>query len=197
MYCCKFDLYFWLMIAILVALASCQQEEAPKTQIYFDSAVYMSKEIAELKKEITNVDAVLSLNGVEEIEKNIPISESSFDQLEQLFAQANINQAKFVKEYTIDTFWMLDPLTNQNIEVLNYTTENEKLKVKWMQVYSDGSLKASYSEKNFLFSYEKEIYYQKDQKFSTISWQKTFGLDTLKVFNEINLISDEFIYFQF
>lgn len=191
MYYCKWSLYFWLVIAILALISSCKQEEQVKLDIYFDSAAYMQGEIEELKSQVLYAKASLALNGEVEEKDRIALDEESLNQLEQLFDQVNINQAKFRGEYKVDTFWMLNSETLEQIEVWNYTSTNDKLKVKWMQVYSDGSIKASLVDNNFLFSYEKEIYYEKQKKFSTISWQKTLGMDTLRIFNELEFIKED------
>lgn len=185
MHFCKWNIYFWLVVFIMVLLASCQNNVEVKTDYYFDSESYIKNEVSRLKTQVKRVVAKITLNGESETQTFDIDTASSFNDLENLFSQVNINKAVFDNQYKIDTFWMLDPLTEKNIEVLNYTANNKQLKVKWMQVYDDGSLKAKISEKNFLFSYEKEIYYQKNIKFSTISWQKTIGLDTLRVFNEL------------
>lgn len=191
MYSCKWTIYFWLLVAILALISSCKQEEQAELDIYFDSAAYMQGEIEELKSQVLYAKASLALNGEVEEKDRIALDEESLNQLEQLFDQVNINQAKFRGEYKVDTFWMLDSETLEQIEVWNYTSTNDKLKVKWMQVYSDGSIKASLVDNNFLFSYEKEIYYEKQKKFSTISWQKTLGMDTLRIFNELEFIKED------
>ncbi|MEZ4916769.1 MAG: hypothetical protein R2836_07260 [Chitinophagales bacterium] len=84
---------------------------------------------------------------------------------------------------------MLDAKTNENIEVLNYSTTNKKLDVKWFQQYSNGSMKALLSKSNFLYSYEKRDFYGKEDEFSVVSWQKILGQDTLRVFSKV-----EFLY---
>lgn len=188
MYYCKWNIYFWLGVFILVLLASCKNKAQVDADIYFDSENYIKSEVSQLKQQVKNIAAKITLNGESEIQTFIVDTASSFEDLENLFAQVNINKAIFDKEYKIDTFWMLDSESQENIEVINYVTENDKLKVAWMQVFDNGSLKAKISEKNFLFSYEKEIFYQKNKKFSTVSWQKTIGLDTLRVFNEIEYL---------
>lgn len=185
MHFCKLNIYFWLVVFILVLLASCQSKVEVENNFYFDTQDYIKAEVAVLKKTVQQITAKITLDDESETQTFNVDTASSFNDLENLFTQVNINKAIFKDEYIIDTFWLLDPVTQNNIEVLNYVTQNKDLKVAWMQVYNNGSLKAKISEKNFLFSYEKEIFYEKNKRFSTVSWQKTIGLDTLKVFNEL------------
>ncbi|MCB0510566.1 MAG: hypothetical protein KDC82_07355 [Bacteroidetes bacterium] len=191
MYYCRWSVYFWLVVAILTLLSACSPEEQVKLDIYFDSAAYMQGEIEAIKKQVHYASASLALNGEVEKKEKISLIEESLDQFEQIFDQVNINQAKLRGEYQVDTFWILDPISAEQIEIWNYTSSNDKLKVKWMQVYSNGSLKASIADHNFLFSYEKEIYYEKQKKMSAISWQKTLGMDTLHIFNELEFIPED------
>lgn len=185
MHFCKWNIYFWMLVFILVLLASCQNSNNVNNDFYFDTEEYIKTEVISLKKQVKSIIAKIDLNGESEIQNFKVDSTTSFNDLENLFTQVNINKAVFENEYEIDTFWILNPETQENIEVINYIAKNDKMKVSWIQVYNDGSLKAKITEKNFLFSYEKEIYYQKDLTFSTISWQKTIGLDTLRVYNEL------------
>ena len=185
MYYCKWHIYFWLVIAIMVALSACTKNEKPVNNFYFDTASYIDEEVKELNTSIQSFNNTIELNGKIESRNNIAIDSSIFKEMYSLFKQANINSAVFQGAYEIDTFWMQDPSSQENIEVWNYTTANEDLKVKWLQVYSNGSLKASLSQENFLFSYEKEIYYEKAKKFSVLTWQKTLGQDTLHIFNSL------------
>jgi hypothetical protein len=112
-------------------------------------------------------------------------SEEKLKEFENLCKVANINQTLFKNEYQIDTFWMLDPISFENIEVLNYTTQNKDLKVQSLQVYSNGSIKASIQQSNLLFSSQKDFYYEKNKKINILSWQKTLGQDTLWLMNEM------------
>jgi len=185
MYYCKWPIYFLLLISIMLGLAACSKSEKPIHNFYFDTAAYMDEEIKELNTSIQSFNNTIELNGQSESRIQIPLDSSIFKEMQSLFKQTNINSAVFQGEYEIDTFWIQDPSSRQNIEVWNYTTENEDLTVKWLQVYSDGSLKASLSQENFLFSYEKEIYYEKSKKFSVLTWQKTLGRDTLNIFNSL------------
>lgn len=185
MYYCKWPIYFWLVIAIIVALSACSEKSEVVNDFYFDTEDYMDAEIAALNNSIESFNNTIILNGESETRNNIKVDSSIFKEMDALFKQANINSAVFQGQYDIDTFWMTDPSSQAQIEVWNYTTDNENLKVKWLQVYSDGSLKASLANENFLFSYEKELYYEKSKKFSVLTWQKTLGQDTLHIFNSL------------
>jgi hypothetical protein len=185
MYYCKWHIYFWLVVAIIVGLAACSKTKKPVNHFYFDTTTYIEAEINALNSSFQSFNNTIDLNGESESRSHIAADSSIFKELHALFKQANINSAVFQGEYKIDTFWILDPSSQQNIEVWNYSTANKDLKVKWLQVYSNGSLKASLSQENFLFSYDKEIYYEKGKKFSVLMWQKTLGQDTLTIFNSI------------
>lgn len=186
MYYCKWHIYFWLVVAILVALSSCNEGEEVVNDFYFDSEAYIIKEVEVLKSTVINYNNTIVLNGESESRYNIQADSSIYKEMINLFTQTNINSPILNGEYEIDTFWIQDPSSQANIEVLNYTTNNPKLKVRWLQVYSDGSLKANIANQNFLFSYEKEVYYEKDSKFSVLTWQKTIGQDTLNIFNSLD-----------
>ena len=188
MHFCKWNVYFWMLIFILALLASCNKPIVKKELIYFDTESYIKKEVVHLKKEVKAISAHIKLDGKEESQEFKVDTATSFDDLENLFTQVNINKVIFKDQYKIDTFWIQDSNTNKNIEVINYVSQNPELKIEWLQVYDDGSLKAKISENNFLFTYEKEIFYQKNEKFSTIISQKTIGLDTLTVFNELEYL---------
>lgn len=187
MYYCKWHIYFWMVVAILFLLSSCQQNDEEELGLYFDTANYIHHEVDSIVMGTAYLEKKLVLNGVSETLDSVEVDDSSFKELQALFTQANLNKGIYRGEYDIDTFWILNPESGENIEVLNYTTDNEELKVPWLQVYSDGSLKALLKENNFLFSYEKEIYYQNEESFSIISWQKTIAQDTLRIFNEVKL----------
>ena len=190
MYWCKWKYIGWLIFAIAVFLASCNEPVVVVDNVYFDSKEFAEKEIESLESKVSEVSKTIVLNGKSETIEHIVADSTVYREMLSILKEANINKAKFASEYTIDTFWMMDPDTNENVEVLNYTTENPTLKVRWMQVYSDGSIKAFLSKENYLFSYEKEIYYGKDKNFSVISWQKTRGQDTLHIFRTIDFVLD-------
>lgn len=188
MYYCKWNIYFWLVLAILALLSSCEPENETIPSVYYDTDSFIQEEISYLAEQVSHLNKHLVLNGVAERVDSIKVDSTSFKELASLFKQANINKVIYQDEYQTDTFWILDPVTQENIEVVNYTTNKPKLKVKWLQVYSNGSLKASLQGHNFLFSYEKEVYYQKLSRFSVISWQKTIGQDTIHVHNEVDYL---------
>lgn len=178
----------WLVIAIAFALASCNEEEEAELHFFFDSEEFAETEIGRLQLRTSEVSKTIVLNGESETLEHIEADSTVYQEMRNLFKQANINDAKFVVEYEIDTFWMMDPITMENIEVLNYTTSNPELKLKWMQVYSNGSLKACLAMKNFLFSYEKEIFYKNGESFSVLSWQKTLSQDSLHLFSQLDFL---------
>lgn len=185
MYCCKWNSYFWLVISIILALSACNKQKKTSKDFYFDSGKYIESEVSNLKASISSFDNTITFNGESETRNHVSADSSIYKEMQHLFKQANINSGMLKGEYTIDTFWIQDPSSQENIEVWNYTTQNEALKVKYLQVYSNGSIKASVSQKNFLFSYEKVMYYEKNKKFSVVTWQKTLGQDTLNIFNSM------------
>jgi hypothetical protein len=188
MYYCKWNIYFFLLIAILATLSACDNAEKSQDNFYFDSGAYIKLEIDSLKTFVHHYNNTVTLNGESEIKSNIPADSSIYKEMNALFKRANINNAILQGEYSIDTFWIQDPITQANIEVLNYTTQNEELNVRWLQVYSNGSIKASLAGETFLFSYEKEIFYEKNKKFTVLAWQKTLGQDTLRIYNSLEFL---------
>lgn len=188
MYCCKWEIYSWLFIALFVVLSSCDEAKSEEFSLYFDSKNYIEQEVEDLLDHVEFVQKTLILNGEKEVLDSVQADSTSFEELEELFAEANINKGIFKGEYQVDTFWIVDEQEKEQIEVLDYQTSNPELKVQWVQVYSNGSLKATLQENNFLFSYEKEVFYEKAKSFSVISWQKTIGQDTIKVFSEVKIM---------
>ncbi|MCB0536624.1 MAG: hypothetical protein KDE33_03760 [Bacteroidetes bacterium] len=185
---CKYEIYFFLLLAILVALSSCTNSSSQVFNQYFDAKTYVEQEKDELLKDFKHYNNTIILNGNEETKQNELLDTIVVEELVDYFSKANINKKINQDQYKIDTFWMLDAKTNENIEVLNYSTTNKKLDVKWFQQYSNGSMKALLSKSNFLYSYEKEIFYGKEDEFSVVSWQKILGQDTLRVFSKVEFI---------
>lgn len=188
MYYCKWHIAAWILMAVIVFLASCKENTAPKQTIYFDTQAYFQQEKDGLFHQQGTMQKTLELNGKkEEISLNA-IDTSQLQNYINIFNNSNLNKTIYIGEYEIDTFWMLDPQTYANIEVLTYKSKDEKNDVKWLQVYSNGNMKAALQSKNFLFSNYKEVFYEKDKAFSLIAWQKTLGLDTVKTFTEVEIL---------
>jgi len=185
---CKWNIYFWLVIFILVLLGACQSTPVHKEDIYFDTQDYVENEVRFLKQNVQQISAQIELNGKHEKQLFDVDTANSFNDLENLFSQVNLNKTVYKDQFKVDTFWLIDSNSNENVEVINYVSQNEDFNVKWLQVYSTGSLKAKIAEKNFLFNYEKEIFYEKRKRFTSFIVQKTIGLDTLKVVNELQYI---------
>ena len=120
----------WFVFGTLLLLLACETEESEQPDIYFDSEAYLDEEWPYLAQ----IDfARQELNFNEQIEylDSVPVDSTSFKELFQLFKKANINKVIYSQEYMIDTFWLVDPDTNENLEVINYFTENTELPVAW------------------------------------------------------------------
>lgn len=179
--------YIWLLLTAALTLNACESGEKEHPEIYFDSTEFLEKEWPRLEK-VQFLNQELIFNGQEEQIDSVPADSASFKELFQLFRAANINKVIYSQQYAIDTFWIVDPETNANIGVINYHTSNADLPVEWFHVYEDGSVKFKMAERNFLFSYEKEVFYKPEHGFSIISSQKSLGQDTLHIFKTLEFI---------
>lgn len=167
--------------------SACQSEESERPAIYFDSEEFLNKEWTQLEQ-IKYAEQELVFNEQKEHLDSVPVDSASFQELFELFKKANINKVIYSQEYLIDTFWVLDAETLENTEVINYYTNNNDLPVEWFHVYSDGTVKFKMAASNFLFYYEKEVYYEPNFGFSIISSQKSLMQDTLHIFKTFKFI---------
>ncbi len=188
MYYSRKQMYVYLFVVLFFLLGACDLQKTEKSSLYFDTEKFISAEIELLLEEVKYVNVSLDLDGTIESKDSIEVDSTSFDEISKLLKQANINKGIFKGEYTLDTIMMLDPSSNTGVSVASYSTMNNDLNVKWLQVYENGSIKALIKNKNVLFSYEKEIFYEKGVKFSVNSWQKTFSQDSIHVLKEIIFI---------
>lgn len=178
-------MYVNVFVVLFFLLGSCDLSKTEESSLYFDTEKFILAEIELLLKEVKYVNVNLDLDGTIESKDSIEVNSTSFDEISKLFRQANINKGIFKDEYTLDTIMMLDPSSNTEVSIASYSTMNNDLNVKWLQVYENGSIRALIKNKNVLFSYEKEIYYEKGVKFSLNSWQKTFSQDSIHILKEI------------
>ena len=185
MYYSKKHIYLYLFVVLFFLLGACDLQKTEKSSLYFDTEKFISAEIELLLEEVKYVNVSLDLDGIIESKDSVEVDSASFDEISKLLKQANINKGIFKDEYTLDTLMMLDPTSNAEVSVATYSTTNNDLDVKWLQVYKNGSIKALIKNKNVLFSYEKEIYYERGVKFSVNSWQKTLSQDSIHVLKEV------------
>lgn len=167
---------------------ACNTTKSKDFQQYFDAATYIESQSLQILANKKYYNTTIELNNTKEQKENIVLDTVALTEMVNLFKTANINKKINQDQYKLDTFWILDPVTNENIEVVNYTTTNKKLNVQWFQQYSNGAMKALISQHNFLYSYEKEIYYNTQKQFSIISWQKTLGQDTMRMFSLVEFL---------
>lgn len=182
---CKHITYFFLISVFFVAISACTKNNTKAFNQYFDAKTYAEQEKNEILEQFNHYNNTIILDGKKESKVNLELDTTVVNEMVNFFSKANINKKINKDQYKLDTFWMLDAKTNENIEVLNYSTSNKKLDVKWFQQYSNGSMKALLSKQNFLYSYEKEIFYGNNNEFSVVSWQKILGQDTLYIFNKV------------
>lgn len=187
MYYCKWHIYFWLVVAILFLLSSCQQGEVDVNayKSYFNTENHMEFVLDSLlERDSTSIHLVL--NGKHEDKTLQGVDSSLINEMIELIEEANLNDKLLTDLYTIDTFWLLDE-NQQNIEVVNYEAKDEQQKVKWLQVYANGDIKALLQQKNVLFSYEKEVFYGHNGEFSLFAWQKALQMDTLFLYKQLTI----------
>jgi hypothetical protein len=164
----------------LMALHACQTKEKLNPKIYFDSEAYLAAEWSNLEKMKYAKQEVVFNEESEELD-SILVDSASLKEYFKLFEKANINNAIYIGEYLIDTFWLENPESGENLMAVNYHTTNSDLPVQWFHVFSDGSVHFKMTESNFLFFYEKEVSYQPNEGFRIISKQKSLWQDTMHI----------------
>ena len=167
-------------IAGLIALHACQTKEKLNPKIYFDSEAYLDAEWTNIEKMKYAKQEVVFNEESEELD-SILIDSTSLKEFAKLFEKANINNAIYSGEYLIDTFWLENPESGEDLMEVNYHTTNSDLPVQWFHVFSDGSVHFKMTEINFLFFYEKEVSYQPNEGFRIISKQKSLWQDTMHI----------------
>ena len=164
----------------LMALHACQTEKKLNPKIYFDSEAYLDAEWTNLEKIKYAKQEILFNEKSEELD-SIPVDSTSLIEFVKLFKKANINNVMYSGEYLIDTIWLENPESGENLMTVNYHTANSDLPVQWFHVFSDGSVQFKMTESNFLFFYEKEVSYQPNEGFRIISKQKSLWQDTMHI----------------
>ncbi|MCD8528587.1 MAG: hypothetical protein LRY27_01060, partial [Chitinophagales bacterium] len=121
-----------MAFAVFIFLQSCKKQETQHEVFYFDTKAYFNKEKALLYAKPYGAQKMVELNGKTEEAAEKKVDTTEMQNYINVFNEANLNRPIYKGTYKIDTFWMLDPQTNENIEVLNYISQNPKNEVKWL-----------------------------------------------------------------
>ncbi len=169
---------------------SCKTNTSSISTVQYDIVKYMNKELDKLQEEHPNISKKAILNGNEETIRNLAFTNDVKKDLIKAFTQCNINKAVLKDAYKNDTFWIQSPEL-ETIEVINYLAKDSTLPVKWIQVYSNGDIKATFTESNPLYSLKRELYYKKNTLVSIYSVQQSLGNEVLLSFSEIRFAAEK------
>lgn len=188
-----------ILYTCMLFVLSCQQETQEANIIqYFDTEVFVAKEIETLSKMNWKAKKEVSLNGITERIENIEVDSSFLYQEFQLFRDANINKSALLGKYKMDSTWSIDPhFTLEEISSIRYSSLDETLKTDFIEFQSTDLAKklvgvsALLSSKNFMHAYQKELHYlnyDDNNLIMTVSaWEKIMFQDTLFYTSKITI----------
>lgn len=161
---------------IFVLLFSCQEYAQPTSDkdYFFPVKKYLLKEIADKSDKLTVIKTV-NFNGNSESKT---IENYSFTSDLKAFIDADINKASLTDKYEGDT------TIQQNKKIYEYTSLNEKLKVKNVKVTLDNNkvseIKIISEGNSVLRSFEEVLVYQPEIGFDILFDQKLIKSDPSK-----------------